>query len=295
VKAAPFTYHRPGDAEELLSEVSELGEDAKVLAGGQSLIPLLALRLTRFDHLIDINRVAGLSGIEVVDGEVRVGATTRQSDVIKSTVVREALPLLPIASSNVGHFQIRNRGTIGGSIAHADPAAEYPAVSLALDATMLLRSAGGERAVPASEFFVSTFMTSAEPDEVLTEVRFPVWGDRSGFGVSEAARRSGDFAIAGAVAGVQLSEDGRIARTAVALFGTGPAPLRASSAEAALTGRATAELTPDYLSDVGRSVAGELDPPSDVHASSRYRAHLGGVMVTRSLTDALAAAGAGRS
>jgi carbon-monoxide dehydrogenase medium subunit len=290
VKPAPFTYHRSTDAADAASLLAELGDEAKILAGGQSLVPMLALRLTRFDHLIDLNRAADLGEIEVGGTEIRIGAMVRQTDVVRSTALAASLALLPLASRQVGHFQIRNRGTIGGSVAHADPAAEYPAVTLALDATIDLLSAEGSRSVPAADFFVSTFVTAIEPDELLVGLRFPVWGERSGFGVSEAARRSGDFAIAGAVAGVQLGEDDRINRAAIALFGVAPIPLRASAAETSLIGRRAPDLTAAVIAEVGRSAVEGIDPPTDLHGSAEYRRHLASVMVARAAAKAVESA-----
>ena len=287
LKPAPFSYHRAGDAAEAASLLAELGDEAKVLAGGQSLIPLLALRLTRFDHLIDLNRAADLSGIEVTSSEIRLGATVRQTDVVRSSALADTLSLLPLASQQVGHFQIRNRGTVGGSVAHADPAAEYPAVAVALDAAVDLLSASGSRSVSASDFFLSTFVTAIEPEELLTTLRFPVWGERSGFAVEEAARRSGDFAIAGAVAGVQLGSDDRISRAAIALFGVGSTPVRIAAAEAGLIGQARSELTESALAELGRLAVEGVDPPADVHASARYRRHLAAVMVARAVRHAV--------
>jgi carbon-monoxide dehydrogenase medium subunit len=292
VKPAPFSYHRVADSGEAVALVSELGEDAKFLAGGQSLIPLLALRLTRFDHLIDLNRATDLGGIRVVDSEVRMGAMVRQSEVIQDSTLAHALGLLPAASRQVGHFQIRNRGTVGGSIAHADPAAEYPAVALALGATLELRSVTGLRSVAAEEFFVSTFVTAMQPDELLTEVRFPVWGARSGFGLAEGARRAGDFAIAGAAVGVQLRSDGRLGQAAIALFGVGSTPVRATTAEANVIGCDPRDLTGPALAEIGKAATDEIDPAADLHASAAYRRHLAAVMVGRALTDAVRSASA---
>jgi carbon-monoxide dehydrogenase medium subunit len=295
VKPAPFTYHRATNAADAASLLAELGDEAKVLAGGQSLVPMLALRLTRFDHLIDLNRATDLGEIEIGGTEIRVGAMVRQTDVLRHTALADSLALLPLASRQVGHFQIRNRGTIGGSVAHADPAAEYPAVAVALDATIDLLSARGSRSMPAADFFVSTFVTAIDPDELLIGLRIPVWGRRSGFGVSEAARRSGDFAIAGAVAGLQLGEDDRINRAAIALFGVAPTPVRASAAEASLMGRRAPDLTPSVLTEVGRSAVEGIDPPTDLHGSAEYRRHLATVMVARAAAKAIELAKAGRS
>jgi carbon-monoxide dehydrogenase medium subunit len=295
MKPAPFTYHRATDAANAASLLAELGDEAKVLAGGQSLVPMLALRLTRFDHLIDLNRATDLGEIEIGGTEIRVGAMVRQTDVLRNTLLVDRLALLPLASRQVGHFQIRNRGTIGGSVAHADPAAEYPAVALALDATIDLLSARGSRSLPAADFFVSTFVTAIEPDELLVGLRFPVWGPRSGFGVSEAARRSGDFAIAGAIAGVELGDDDRLNRAAIALFGVAPIPVRSSSAEASLIGQRASDLTASVLTEVGRAAVEGIDPPTDLHGSAEYRRHLASVMVARAAARAVELARVGRS
>ncbi len=295
MKPAPFEYHRVASRDEAASLLSELGEDAKILAGGQSLIPLLALRLTRFDHLVDVNQATDLAVIEVAESEVRMGATVRQSQVLRSQEVASALPLLPMASAQVGHFQIRNRGTIGGSIAHADPAAEYPAVAVALDAEIELYSAKGTRTVPASTFFRSTFETDSRSDELLSGVRFPRWGGSTGFAVEEGARRSGDFAIAGAVAAIQIDADDRVSRAAVALFGVGPTPARATGVESALLGRPTADLDDSAIREIGKAAGQGIEPPADVHASANYRKHLATVMAARAVSRALVAAKSGGS
>ena len=287
MKPAPFEYHRADSGDEAVALLSELGDDAKLLAGGQSLVPLLALRLTRFDHLVDLNRAGDLSGVEVGAGEVRVGAMVRQATLAGPSEAVGAVPMVRAATRHIGHFQIRNRGTLGGSLSHADPAAEYPAVALALDASMVLRSSGGSRTVPAAEFFVSTVVTSARPDELLESVAFPVWGRGSGFGVAEAARRVGDFAIAGAAAGVQADGTGKVVRAALALFGMGSTPVRAAAAEAALVGRDVSELAGGALVEIGRLAVSDLHPPSDIHASSAYRRIVGAAMVERAVADAV--------
>src|SRR4051794_39389758 len=196
---------------------------------------MLNLRLTRFDALVDIGRISDLRRVEQIGDEVVVGAMARQCDVEVDGTVAKGVPLLAAATPLIGHFQIRSRGTLGGSIAHADPAAEYPAIALALDAKLDVAAPSGRRTIDAGEFFLGTWMTALDADEILIAVRFPLWPSGSGFAVEEVARRHGDFAIAGAVAGVQV-DDGRVARSAVALFGMGSTPLRASSAEAALVG-----------------------------------------------------------
>ena len=283
MKPASFAYHAPESVADAVAVLTEFGDEAKLLAGGQSLVPIMALRLARFDHLVDLNRVGELQGIERSNGTVRIGAMTRQAEVERDATVAGDVPLLARATPLIGHFQIRNRGTLGGSLAHADPAAEYPAVALALDADFEVANAGGARRVPASEFFVSTFMTALEADDVLTAIHFPVWGGRSGFAVEEVARRFGDFALTGAVCGVKLDGD-RVTRAAIAMFGMGSTPLRANDAEAALTGTAVGDVDPD---EVGRVAAAASDPPADIHASAAYRRSVGAVVVARALRRAV--------
>jgi carbon-monoxide dehydrogenase medium subunit len=291
VKPAPFEYHAPeslGDAAALLAE---LGDEAKVLAGGQSLVPMLALRLAVFEHLVDVGRVAELRGIERRNGSLWVGAATTQARVERDTEVASGVPLLDKATPLIGHFQIRNRGTLGGSIAHADPAAEYPAVALALDARMEVVSASGGRTIDARDFFTGTWTTSMAPDELLTGVSFPVWTGRCGFAVEEFARRHGDFAIAGAAVGVQLDDTDRVRRCAIGLIGLGSTPERAGAAEAAVTGRSVAEID---AAEAGRVATADLGSvPSDLHGSAAYRVRVGAAMVARALAGAIAEAGGG--
>ena len=284
MKPAPFEYHAPGTAAEAVGLLAELGDEAKVLAGGQSLIPMLALRLAVFDHLVDVGRIAELTGIERRDGALWVGAGTVDSAVEASADVASAVPLLARATPLVGHFQIRNRGTLGGSIAHADPAAEYPAVALTLDATMEVLSPTGRRTIAAGDFFDGLWSTTMEPDELLTGVSFPVWSGRCGFAVEEFARRHGDFAIAGATVGVELDGDDRIRRCAIGLIGLGSQPERASVAEADITGRPVTDVEPD---EVGRLAVAELESvPADQHDSAEYRKRVGAAMVARAWTTA---------
>jgi carbon-monoxide dehydrogenase medium subunit len=280
MKPAPFAYHRPTTAADAVALLADLGDGAKVLAGGQSLIPMLALRLAVFDDLVDIGRVDELRGIERRNGSLWIGGGTVDSVVEHSAEVAAAVPLLTRASPFVGHFQIRNRGTVGGSLAHADPAGEYPAVALALDASISALSVRGTRVVPAAEFFTGLWSTALEPDELLTGVSFPVWSGRCGFAVEELARRHGDFAIAGAAVAVSLASDDRVERCAISLIGLGSTPMRASAAEAAV-----GQVDP---AEVGHLAVANLDGvPSDLHGSSEYRKRVGAVMVERALTSAL--------
>lgn len=288
MKAAPFTYHRPEAVKEAVDLLAEFGDDAKILAGGQSLVPMLNLRLTRFDNLVDITRIDELVGIDRAGDEVRVGAATPHAFVGMDDEVAESVPLLSLATPYIGHFQIRNRGTLGGAIAHADPAAEYAAVALALDAVIEAVSPRGSREVPAREFFTALWENSLAADELLTAVRFPVWDGRCGFAVEEYARRHGDFAIAGAVVGVQLDDHDRVSRCGIGLLGLGSTPLRASAAEQAVVGRPVGDLT---AAEAGRLAVGDLgDIPADLQGSAAYRSRVGATMVARAWTSASAEA-----
>jgi aerobic carbon-monoxide dehydrogenase medium subunit len=255
-----------------------------VLAGGQSLIPVLAMRLSRFDHLVDLHGIADLAGITRTNGTLRIGAMTTQATVARNAEAAAAAPLLTRATGLVGHAQIRNRGTLGGSLAHADPAAEYPAVALARDAELEAIGPDGSRRIPAAAFFESTWTTTLEPSEVLVAAEFPAWGPGSGFAVRESARRHGDFAMAGVVCGVQVAGGG-VRRAAVALFGVGSTPVRATAAERALVGTALADL-PD-LDELGALAVADLDPPADVHASGPQRRRMAAALTARALRDAL--------
>jgi carbon-monoxide dehydrogenase medium subunit len=285
LKPSAFEYHAPKSVDEAVQLLADLGDGAKVLAGGQSLVPMLSLRLAYFDHLVDIGRIAELQGIRVDGDSVTIGATTVDADLEGNAEIAAAVPLLAKVTPYIGHFQIRNKGTVGGSIAHADPAAEYPAVALALDAEIEAVSPRGRRTIPASEFFVGFWTTALESDEVLASVRFPVWSGRTGFAVKEFARRHGDFALAGAVVGVQLGADDRIARCAIGLIGLGPTPLRANAAEQAAVGTPVGELSAE---EIGRLAVGDLtEVPSDLHGSASYRARVGAAMVERALKEAI--------
>jgi aerobic carbon-monoxide dehydrogenase medium subunit len=279
MKPAEFEHHEPELVDDVLDLLARWGDDAKVLAGGQSLVPMLALRLARFDHLVDVNRVAALSGVTRENGSVRVGATTRHRALEHDPQIATAVPLLADATREVGHFQIRNRGTFGGAIAHADPAAEQPAVALALDAVMEIAAKRGRRDVPARDFFEGTWTTALAPDELLTGVRFPVWEGRSGFAVEEVGRRQGDFALVGVVCAVTVDDD-RVARAGIALFGVGPTPMRAAGAEAAL-------LAGMGIDDVADAAIADIAPSDDLHATASYRRSVAGVLVKRAIGRAL--------
>ena len=289
MKPAPFDYHLPESALEAASLLAEYGDNAKLLAGGQSLIPLLALRMAVFEHLIDLRRADSLAGVECTPGWVRLRAMTTEATIGTDPDVRSGVPLLALATPLIGHFQIRNRGTIGGSIAHADAAAEYPAVALTLDAVMEAVSPRGYREVPASEFFTGVWETRLDSDEVLTAIRFPVWDGRCGFAVEEFARRHGDFAIAGAIVALELGPGDLVARIAVGLFGLGATPERSRHAEAAVTGVPVSDIDPAELGQLAVSELAAI--PSDLHGSAGYRTKVGAEMVARAWKRAREEAG----
>ena len=278
MKPPPFAYFAPTTVQEATELLAEHGDDAKVLAGGQSLIPLLSLRLARPTALIDLNGVDELSHIET-NGVTTIGAMTRHRTVERSAVIAVNVPLLAAAVPYIGHSAIRTRGTVGGSLSHADPAAELPAVALALDATFVARSAkGGAREIAAVDFFDGYFTTTLQPDEVLTSVRFPNAAPGTGVSVQEMARRHGDFAMVAAV--VSVAPDGG---ARIALINVADRPVRAIEAEAALQAG-------ESIDDVAALATRDLDPVSDLHASAAYRRSVATVMLRRALTEATAAA-----
>jgi carbon-monoxide dehydrogenase medium subunit len=284
VKPAPFELHSPATVGEATDLLAELGDDAKPLAGGQSLVPMLALRLTRFEHLVDLNAVAGLASIKVDDGHLRIGAGARQATVGRDPLVARHAPLLARATPLIGHFQIRNRGTIGGSVAHADPASEYPAAVLALEGELEITSTRGVRRVRAEEFFTGTWTTVLEPDELLSAIVLPARTGRRGEAIEEVARRHGDFALAGAIAVVELDAEDRVRAAAIAMFGMGSTPVRARDAERALVGQAAAGAN---LHEVAQIAVRATEPPDDVHATTAYRKRIGAHLVERVITRAL--------
>jgi aerobic carbon-monoxide dehydrogenase medium subunit len=285
MKPPPFEYHDPRSVDETLSLLAEYGEDAKVLAGGQSLVPLLNFRLARPDRLVDINNVAGLDGLRVAGGELRLGALVRHSALERSQEAASAVPLLRDAVRLVGHVQIRNRGTVGGSVVHADPAAELPVALTALDARFHVRSTRGERVIAASDLFVTHLTTSLEPDELLTELAVPLPAPGTGAAFVEFARRHGDFALGGAAVTLTPGDDGRVARASLALLAAAPTPLRAAAAEASLAGRVPDE---DAAREAATLAVAGIEPTGDIHGSSEYRRGLVEALVRRAI---LAAAG----
>ena len=280
-------YEAPKTVSEAVELLAEHQDEASVLAGGQSLIPLLALRLANPAVLIDINGIAELSGVSAADGWVAVGAMTRDYIAEESGTVTDAVPLLAAALPLIGHEAIRSRGTIGGSLAHADPAAELPAVARALDAEFVVRGPSGERVVPAAEWFEGYLTTSRGPDELLVEVRFPAAPPGTGVSFQEVARRHGDFAIVGLAASLTLS-GGAISDARLAFAGLSDVPVRAVDAEDLLVGGSpSAEL----FDAAARRATGDIDPPADLHGSADYRKKVAAALVRRGLRAAADNAG----
>jgi aerobic carbon-monoxide dehydrogenase medium subunit len=282
VKPGRFTYHAPRELDEALALLTEHGDEAKVLAGGQSLMPMLNFRLAQIEHLIDINRLGGLSAPRIDEDTITFPALVRQRQVERSPEMARALPLLTAALRQVAHPQIRNRGTICGSLAHADPAAELPCVMTALDARFTLASAEGVRTLDAGEFFQFHLTTALEPEEMLLEVTVDRLSAGTYTSFQEYAARHGDFALAGVAATCELDGDGVVTGCRVAAAGIAPTPQRLGGVEGAVTGRRVDDA---LASEVEAATREEIDPTSDIHASAAYRRRLTGVLVKRALIE----------
>ena len=284
MKPAPFVYHAPRTVDEVLSLLQRYGDEAKVLAGGQSLMPLLNFRLSVPSVLIDINRVSELAYIRHQPGQLHIGAVTRQRQIEFSELVSRHVPLLHRATRLIGHLPIRTRGTIGGSMVHADPAAEYPTVAVALGAECVIRGPRGSRAVAAEDFFVGYLSTVLMPDELLLEVRFPTMYSSYGQAFVEFARRHGDFALVGIAALLEVQDD-RCRSARLATAGLGPQPVRLREVEQMLV--------QDGLGEASRRAAAAraaelVEPDSDLHASAEFRRHLTQVLSQRAIQQAAA-------
>jgi len=289
VKPAPFDYLAPRSVDEAVAALQHAGGDAKVLAGGQSLVPLMNLRLARPAVVVDINQVAGLDAIGVEDGHLSLGALVRHADLAADPRVASGWALLHDAANLIGHPAIRNRGTVGGSIAHADPAAELPGVLTLLGGSIMATGPRGSREIVADDLFVTYLTTALEPDELLTEVRVPSLPAGTGSAFVEFARRHGDFALVGAAAAVSL-RDGQVADARLALIGVGATPVRVDLGS--LTGQPAGA---EAWTAGGRLAAEAADPDSDLHAPAEYRRHLAAVMAERALHQAAQRAGGSRS
>lgn len=285
MKPPPFDYVAPATLEEAVGLLEQHGEDAKILAGGQSLVPLLNFRLVRPKCLVDINRIADLAYLKEGDGKLRIGALTRHRTLETSPLVRQKNGLLFEAVQLIGHPAIRTRGTAGGSIAHADPTAELCAVLVALDGEVETVGPGGRRrSIGWQDFFVTYFTTSLEAGEICAEVVLPVLSPKAGWAFEEFVHRHGDFAIVGVAAVVEGDGKNRCAEARLAISGAAPTPVRATAAEQFLKGQ---ELTAKTLKEAGRRAAEHVDPDSDLHASAEYRRHLAAVLTTRALARAV--------
>lgn len=282
MKLPPFDYLAPATLDEALDLLEQHADEASVLAGGQSLIPLLAMRLARPAAVVDVNGLAELSGITTTGNTVVVAATTREFEAEESTTLAAKAPLLVAALPYIGHEAIRSRGTIGGSLAHADPAGELPAVALALDAELVLRSASGERTMPADEWFQGYLTTARRPDELLIQVRLPMTQPGTGVAFQEVARRHGDFAIVALATSLTFS-DGVISDARLAFAGVADVPVRCSQAEQLLVGQ---QASPDLFAAAAAQAVAGLAPPSDLHGSSDYRKKVAATLVRRGLAAA---------
>jgi len=285
MKPPVFEYHAPSTIEEALHLLSTLGPDAKPLAGGQSLVPMMNFRISHPTHLIDLNNITSLSHIKTDGDGLCIGAMTRHRDVEHSDLIKGSWPLLCGVMKHVAHVQIRNRGTIGGSLCHADPSAELPAVMGALEGELVLRRGTETRVVPAHEFFVSALTTVLEPDELLVEIKVPSLPAGTSWAFDELSRRRGDFAIVGVAAVVRCDAVGMIDFARLTFTGVGETFVRAGRAEAALLGR---KPTTESVAEAAHIAASDLDPPSDIHASSQYRTKVSEAMAERVLSQALA-------
>lgn len=284
MKPAPFEYFAPATVEEALGYLAEYGYEAKVLAGGQSLIPMMNFRLAQPAVIVDINNIPELGYIRGNNGDLHIGALARHNQVESSPLVAQKTPLIFEAMPHIATIQVRNRGTFGGSIAHADPSAELTAISVALKGSYTLRSQRGERVVPANEFFLGLFTSVLEPDELLIEARFPALPARTGCALEEVSRRPHDFALVGVAAMISLDQGNRCQDARLVFFSVGDGPVEAHQAVGVLNGK---ELNSELLRLAAETAAKrDIDPGSDIHASAEYRRHLAGVLAYRALEKA---------
>ena len=283
-----FDYHAPGTLDEAVALLERLGDEAKVLSGGQSLLPLLKLRLGDAGHLVDIGRIPGLTGISEADGYLRIGGATREADLERSDLVRQKYPILLDTAAVIADPLVRNRATVGGNLAHGDPANDHPATMLALGAEVVARGPGGERTIPVTQFFTGLFVTALAPAEILIEIRIPVPPPRSGGAYVKLERKVGDFATAAAAAQVTLGGAGEIARVGIGLTNAGPTPIKATAAEQHLLGR-----QPDAaaVAEAARLAAAATSPSADRRGSAEYKRDMARVLTGRAVTRAVERAG----
>ncbi len=283
-----FDYHAPRTLDEAVALLDRLGDEAKVLSGGQSLLPLLKLRLGDAGHLVDIGRIPGLTGIAEADGYLRIGGATREADLERSDLVREKYPILLDTAAVIADPLVRNRATVGGNLAHGDPANDHPATMLALEAEVVARGPGGERTIPVTDFFTGLFATALAPAEILTEIRIPVPPPRSGGAYVKLERKVGDFATAAAAAQVTLGGAGEIARVGIGLTNAGPTPIKATAAEQHLLGRQPDEVA---VAEAARLAAAATSPSADRRGSAEYKRDMARVLTGRAITRAVQRAG----
>jgi CO/xanthine dehydrogenase FAD-binding subunit len=283
MKPPSFEYYAPSSLDEALALLRDWAPDAKLIAGGQSLVPMMNFRLVHPARLIDLNGIPTLNYIRVEQGELRIGAMTRHSEIEKSPLVRQGWPLFTEALRHVAHVQIRNRGTIGGSLSHADPAAELPAIVTTLDAKLVVRSSTGTRILGADAFFTGALTTLLEPEELLVEVRVPSLPPGTGYAFDELSRRRGDFALVGAAAVLNVDAKGLLSAARLTFIGVGDGPIRSARAETLLIGQ---KPDADAFAAAAKAAAADLMPESDLHASADYRRHVAEVMARRVLQQA---------
>ena len=285
MKPAPFAYHAPTTIDEALAILGTDPDGSRLLAGGQSLVPMLNLRLASFDNVVDINHIPGLSHIRIENDNVVIGALARQYDVEHSEEVHRALPVLSTALSHVAHTAISNRGTVVGSLCHADPAAELPAVWLASGGDLTAQGASGTRTIRAEDFFYSNFTTALDPIEIAIEVKFALGTGATGWSFEEVARRHGDFALVGVVIKIAL-DGGSVSDARIVVFGVGSTPLRITASEQQVIGTNVSAIDEALLDQTAAAVA-SLKPSEDIHATAQYRRHVAGVLIRRGIKRAI--------
>ena len=278
-----FEYHAPNSVNDAVALLSQLGDEAKLLAGGHSLLPMMKLRFAEPEHLVDINNIESLKGIREENGEIVIGAMTSENALINSALLNEKCPLLPEAARSIADPQVRNRGTIGGDIAHGDPANDHPALMMALEASFTLVGPNGSRQVAANDFYLGTFYTALEADEILTEIRFAPQSANTGASYHKLKRKTGDFATAAAAAIIEISGD-TCQSARITLTNLGPTALRASDAEAVLVGKV---ITEDLIDQAAQKVMDICDPAEDLRGDAEYKTHMGGEMTRRAIRTAI--------
>jgi carbon-monoxide dehydrogenase medium subunit len=278
-----FEYHSPSSIDDAVALLSQLGDEAKVLAGGHSLLPMMKLRFAEPGHLVDINNIESLKGIHEEGGQIVIGAMTSENALIASTLLQEKCPILPEAARLIADPQVRNRGTIGGDIAHGDPGNDHPAIMMALDASFTLVGPNGSRQVAANDFYLGTFYTALEADEILTEIRFAPQPPNTGASYQKLKRKTGDFATAATAAVIEMSGD-TCQRARIALTNLGPTALRASDAEAVLVGQT---ITDELIEQAAQKAMDICDPAEDLRGDAEYKTHMGGEMTRRAIRTAI--------